>query len=121
MVQVGYITFSQSGADQGPGAVPPYLYGRRRYVDITHDFDIDDMNRVKLTLVDVSVMEADTSPECYRDGENPMSGETLTGKRVYFRNLPHWAPKDLTTVRVWATMSLGHPTDMKFWYILESV
>jgi predicted transcriptional regulator len=111
----GFIEFPNNVADY-IGAVP-YRYGTRQYVDILHNFDLGNQNAFELHLIDVN-HDSTGSLVAYRSGATTMSGENPGN--VKFRNMPHWAALDNNTIRVWATMSRGKPTSMKFWYTLRS-
>lgn len=123
----GFIEFSNSAADY-IGAVP-YRYGTRQYVDIQHNFGLGNQNAFELHLIDVN--HDDTGLLiAYRSGSTTMSGEivgqsynaqSFPAGHVKFRNIPHWAAIDSNTIRVWATMSRGKPTNMKFWYTLRAL
>jgi hypothetical protein len=119
MIYTGYIYFSNDDVDDISGVKPPYLYGVRKHVDIQHNENLSDMNLVRLTLVDATQVDVPVVPSFYRSGLAAMCGSDFSN--VKFRNIPHWSALDNNTVRVWATMSRGKPTEMAFWYILETV
>lgn len=113
----GFIEFSNTDPDYN-GSTPAYMYGTRLYVDVVHNWNLGNMNNVEVHLTDVAL---DDTPALahYRDGSVSMAGEDLGD--VPFRNFPHWAAIDGDTVRFWATMSLGKPTTMKFYYSMRQV
>ncbi len=122
----GFIEFPNNVADY-LGSVA-YRYGTRQFVDIQHNFDLGNQNAFELHLIDVNHDDAGLLI-AYRSGSLTMAGEligptynaqTFPQGHVKFRNIPHWAAIDNNTVRVWATMSRGKPTSMKFWYTLRS-
>ncbi|NQW30998.1 MAG: hypothetical protein HQ472_10860 [Ignavibacteria bacterium] len=119
MIKTGYIEFDKTDTDFISTTKPAHLYGVRKRVDIAHNQQLGNMNLVRLTLVDASYMDDPSGLQNYRSGAGAMCGSNLSNVR--FRNIPHWAAIDNDTVRVWATMSRGKPTAMKFWYILETL
>jgi hypothetical protein len=124
--------------DYNPAAVPtlttkpPHLYGYRKYVDVIHGWNLNNLNNIEVHLLDISLeKDTETYLAYYRDGATTMAGEVIptppttgryAGKSIQrFRNFPFWAALDKNTIRFFATMSRNKPTRMKFKYSIKRV
>lgn len=111
---------------------PPYIYGYRKYVDIAHGWNLNNMNNIEVHLLDISLeKDTETYLAYYRDGATTMSGEVIptpplsgryAGKSIQrFRNFPFWTALNKDTVRFFASMSRNKPTHMKFRYSIRKL
>lgn len=114
-VKSGYIEFPNDNVDQYGNI--PYLFGKRKYVDIVHNWNLANLNRFHLELVDVQINDAGNLVHWkeFRDANNNL----MTLQR--FIAIPNWAAINANVIRVYGTMAMfpANPAiTMKFRYNL---
>ena len=126
-IKLGELIFDNSDTDYLTGTKPQHKYGVRKYQDITHNFRLGNPQNFEFQLLDRNSNEGNILIY-YRSGATSMAGETIgpadggtnLGK-VRFRNIPHVIGLNENVVRVFATMSRGKPTEMRFRYMLRAI
>lgn len=127
-VKKGVLIFDFTDTDYISGAKPAYRYGVRKYQDIVHNWGLGNPYNFEFQLLDINENAAGDLVY-YRSGNTTMAGQIISSPdsvlnspalgKIRFRNIPHVVGYDGDTVRVYATMSRGKPTEMRFRYFLR--
>lgn len=127
-VKKGVLIFDFTDTDYISGTKPAYRYGVRKYQDIVHNWGLGNPYNFEFQLLDINE-NATGDLVYYRSGNTTMAGQIISSPdsvlnspalgKIRFRNIPHVVGYDGNTVRVYATMSRGKPTEMRFRYFLR--
>lgn len=129
-IVTGTLIFDNTNTDYITGGnKPAWKYGVRKYQDIVHNFDLGNPQNFEFQLLDINSDES-TPLIYYRNGATTLAGQTLGAAdtlsgpnlgKIRFRNIPHVIGYNENVVRVFATMSRGKPTEMRFRYFIRSL